>query len=172
MTEWNAAQAYEIIFNEIIPEAIEHFRQKTVDYTGGPAFLLLGKRGQFGDINRKYWKLYKSMWCGEPLEGEGEEEILEDFIGHCLLSIFCIRYGSLDQPLDPAVMAARMEMAQSIPSNRFQRVVTEGMGLKTPLENMSCGVGVCPKEGKSWTPDQKHWVCDEHYNLWEEFACK
>lgn len=87
----SAEEAYANINDHITPEVIEHFKQKQKDYSGGPAFLLLGSKGQFSDINRKFWKLYAALWEGKELEGEQPEEILKDFIGHCLLAIYAIR---------------------------------------------------------------------------------
>jgi hypothetical protein len=86
-----ADEAYASIFDEIVPEAIAFFKSKTLDYRGGPAFLLLGARGQFSDINRKFWKLYQAIWEGQELEGEQPEEIVKDFIGHSLLLLYCLR---------------------------------------------------------------------------------
>lgn len=87
----DARMAYDEIFEEIIPASIEFFRAKTKDYEGGPAFLLLGARGQFSDINRKFWKLYQAIWEGQPLEGEQPEEIVNDFLGHCWLLLYCLK---------------------------------------------------------------------------------
>lgn len=87
----NAKAAYAEVFNDIIPEVVEFFKGKTRDYEGGPAFMLLGSRGQFADMNRKFWKLYQAMWEGKTLEGEQPEEILMDFAGHVFLSIYCLR---------------------------------------------------------------------------------
>lgn len=164
MIEYNAAKAYEVIFKEIIPECIEHFKEKTQDYKGGPAFLLLGKRGQFGDINRKFWKLYQSMWMGVDLEGESEEEILKDFFGHVLLTLFCIKYGSVDQPIDPEEMAAKLEIAAA-----YGPWAAKDAVIKAPRYGL-CGIGTCLALGKLWTGDQKHWVCNEHYKLWVELT--
>jgi hypothetical protein len=87
----SAEEAYDIINSTIIPEAIERFHDKQRDYSGGPAFMFLGTKGQFSDMNRKFWKLYQALWEGKPLEGESEEEVLFDFFGHVLLAIFGVR---------------------------------------------------------------------------------
>lgn len=86
-----ADEAYQAIFEEIVPEAVAFFKSKTLDYRGGPAFLLLGARGQFSDINRKFWKLYQAIWEGQELDGEQPEEIVKDFIGHAFLLLYCLR---------------------------------------------------------------------------------
>ena len=81
-------KAYDDIENVIAPAAIHRFLAKGRDYKG--AFALLGSRGQFSDINRKFWKLKSSIWDGQTLEGEQPMEIAEDIIGHCLLLIWIL----------------------------------------------------------------------------------
>lgn len=83
--------AYEEINNVIVPEILERFKQKQRGYKSGRGFLTLGEKGQFSDIHRKFWKLYGAMWLGEDLEGEDIEEVLADMIGHCFLSLYCVR---------------------------------------------------------------------------------
>lgn len=87
-----AEQAYQEIFDRIIPEAVEFFRTKTKDYSGGPGFLLLGSRGQFSDITRKWLKLYQAVWEGRELVGEQPQEIVQDFIGHCFLLLYTLEH--------------------------------------------------------------------------------
>ena len=86
-------QAYKEIEERILPRVLEKFLAKGRDY--GDAFALLGPRGQFSDINRKFWKLYRNIWLGKPLEGEQADEIAEDFIGHCLLLIWMLENREL-----------------------------------------------------------------------------
>lgn len=86
-----AEEAYKEIIEVIIPNVSAMFLRKTLDYDSGPAFQFLGVKGQFGDINRKFWKLYKALWMDEPLVGEQPIEILHDFIGHCLLTIWLLQ---------------------------------------------------------------------------------
>lgn len=95
-----AEEGYKYIADHIIPQTVQHFLDKTNDYRGGPAFLLLGSKGQFSDINRKFWKLYASIWEGQELEGEQPWEIVEDFVGHCFLMLLClaVESQSKDQP--------------------------------------------------------------------------
>jgi len=83
---------YRIIMNMIVPQLLAQFLERSKDY--GRAFELLGAKGQFSDINRKFWKLHRAIWLGQPLtrEGEGPEECAEDIIGHCLLLIYILRY--------------------------------------------------------------------------------
>jgi hypothetical protein len=93
-------KAYQYIFDQIVPNAIESFRDKARDYRGGPAFLNLGAKGQFSDINRKFWKLYHAIWEDGRLEGEQPYEIVEDMIGHCFLLLYCLRKPTFVQTLE------------------------------------------------------------------------
>lgn len=83
-------QAYAYINEVITPTVITKFKLKQRDYSGGPAFLFLGSKGQFSDMNRKFWKLYAAVWEGKELEGEQPIEIAEDMIGHLLLLIYTL----------------------------------------------------------------------------------
>jgi hypothetical protein len=47
----------------------------------------LGARGQYADMWRKMGKLKHTLWDGNEPVGEGIEEMLQDLIGHCLLTI-------------------------------------------------------------------------------------
>lgn len=84
-------EAYQYINEVIAPQVLAHFKDKQRDYAGGPAFLFLGSKGQFSDLNRKFWKLYAAVWEGKELEGEQPIEIAEDMIGHLLLLIFTLQ---------------------------------------------------------------------------------
>lgn len=75
-------QAREVI-EDILPAAILRFVAKNADY--GDAALFLGTKGQFSDINRKFWKLKSALWDDKELIGESVDEILHDLIGHALL---------------------------------------------------------------------------------------
>lgn len=86
-----AESAYREINEDIIPEVVELFKSKQRDYSGGPAFMFLGTKGQFSDMNRKFWKLYASVWEGKTLEHEQAEEIAMDMIGHLFLLIYGLR---------------------------------------------------------------------------------
>lgn len=89
MTE--AEGAYRVINEEIAPRVLEHFKAKQHDYRGGPAFLFLGSKGQFSDMNRKFWKLYAAIWEGQELDGEQPDEIAADMIGHLLLLLYTLQ---------------------------------------------------------------------------------
>ena len=80
---------YRVIMEEIVPDVLERFQSKAGDY--GAAYKLLGAKGQFSDINRKFWKLYNSIWCERELKGEQPYECAEDIIGHCLLLMLILR---------------------------------------------------------------------------------
>jgi len=87
-----ASPDYKYIVNELAPKILARFVSKGSDY--GDAYKLLGSKGQFSDINRKFWKLYNSVWCGETLKGEQPAECAEDIIGHCLLLILLLERES------------------------------------------------------------------------------
>lgn len=82
---------YHDIFNKYIPEWAEGFIEKANDYDD--TYKHLGSKGQFSDINRKFWKLKRAVWDGKELVGEGVYEICQDIISHALLLIACIEEG-------------------------------------------------------------------------------
>lgn len=83
-------QAREVIMDRILPGFMDRFCDKADDY--GESWKLLGAKGQFSDINRKFWKLYYSIWLGQELVGEQPDECAEDIIGHCLILLYILRY--------------------------------------------------------------------------------
>jgi hypothetical protein len=74
-----------LILNEVVPETVRLWQRKNADYRGQQVFL--GRKAQFSDINRKFWKLKQSMWDDVPLDFEDEEQIMMDMIGHLLMAI-------------------------------------------------------------------------------------
>lgn len=86
-----------MIVNVILPGLLSRFAIAAGDYRD--AYKLLGEKGQFSDINRKYWKLKHAVWDGQSLEGEDVNQIAEDIICHCLL-LLLIRWENGVQ--DPA----------------------------------------------------------------------
>lgn len=74
-----------------LPGAMAKFAAKNQDY--GDTAYNLGAKGQFADINRKFYKLKRSLWEDETLEFESVEEILEDMLGHILLTLDFLREG-------------------------------------------------------------------------------
>jgi hypothetical protein len=70
-------------------EWVKHFLTKQQDY--GDWAGELGAKGQFADMFRKWPKIRKAMWDGEPLVGEQLEEVLMDLIGHCFLSLMFLK---------------------------------------------------------------------------------
>lgn len=83
----------------ILKEAEDLYRRKASRYEhgGGDTADVLGAKGQFADINRKFWVLKGMLWdetiSPYPDKGEGEsvEEVLMDFIGHAALTIDFLR---------------------------------------------------------------------------------
>lgn len=97
-----ATDQSERIFKEILPAVLDRFVRKNADYGGTAHFL--GAKGQFADINPKFWKLKRALWDGERLVGESVEEILSDLVGHALLSIYFLeleRQGELSDGEEP-----------------------------------------------------------------------
>lgn len=72
-----------------IADWVKHFLTKQQDY--GDWAGELGARGQFADMYRKWPKIRKAMWDGEPLVGEQLDEVLMDLIGHCFLSLMFVK---------------------------------------------------------------------------------
>ena len=101
MSDWEEAGQYpyenqptgadgRYIRDRLMPAFWEHFASKAKDYNDIDGFephRVLGRRGQFGEIWRKVWKLKNTMWDDRTLIHEGEREILLDMIGHCFLAI-------------------------------------------------------------------------------------
>lgn len=84
-------EAYEAINGRVTEEALARFRSKQADHPGEGHFLLLGSRGQFAELNKKFWKLYHAVWLGEvELIGEQVDEVIDDMIGHLLLMKYCV----------------------------------------------------------------------------------
>jgi muconolactone delta-isomerase len=77
------------ILSSVAPEALERFIARSIDY--GDNHAELGGRGQFADIWRKVGKLKRAMWDGVNMTGEQPEEIVQDLIGHCLLTLLLLR---------------------------------------------------------------------------------
>lgn len=84
---------------DIMDEALTLYKRKAAGYTGvdGDTANHLGAKGQFADINRKFWRLKAMLWDEVvpmyPDAGAGEtvEEILMDLIGHAALTIDFLR---------------------------------------------------------------------------------
>jgi hypothetical protein len=83
----------------IIGEAMSLYSRKAAGYKGVEGDLAdhLGVKGQFVDINRKFWRIKAMLWDEVvpmyPDAGMGEdvEEVLMDFIGHAALTIDFLR---------------------------------------------------------------------------------
>lgn len=72
----------------ILGEAWSKFVEKNNIY-GEPDVDDLGAQGQYADMHRKWKRIRKSLWEGQPWPEGGEtlEEVLMEFIGHILLTI-------------------------------------------------------------------------------------
>lgn len=92
-TEWQdiVPPQYLSIFEKFLPEWADMFTTRSQDY--GDAYKLLGAKGQFSDINRKFWKLKNAIWDGQKMNGEQVPEILNDIISHCFLMMMCLEEG-------------------------------------------------------------------------------
>lgn len=87
----------ERIMADLLGPWVRKFLEKNADYTSEDGFNtadLLAERGQFAELWRKMGKLKVALWDGQPMNFEGEVEILEDMIGHCFLAIDYIRNNS------------------------------------------------------------------------------
>ena len=80
------------LIEQDLPEFLELFISKSREYGDDNKFVL-GSRGQFADMWRKFGKLKTGMWDGKEsqLTSEGVDEILLDLIGHCFLTLQCRR---------------------------------------------------------------------------------
>lgn len=74
-------------------EALLVFLEKNKGY--GSTAYVLGARGQYADMNRKFGKLKHTLWDGNEAVGEGVIEMLQDLAGHVLLTIDFIKEGNL-----------------------------------------------------------------------------
>lgn len=81
----------ERILREVLPELLERFLSKNVDYQDFPE-ADLGPRAHFIGIWRKVCKLKQGLWFGKPLEHEQVSEVIDDTVGHLLLA----KLGLLD----------------------------------------------------------------------------
>lgn len=93
------------ILHRILPDILDKFDVASGDY--GDAYKLLGEKGQFSDINRKFWKMYNAIWLGQPLSGESLYQITDDVICHCLLLRFI--WWERDQAEKVAALAREAE---------------------------------------------------------------
>lgn len=91
--ECYATEQAKVIFLDVLPDVLSRFVSKNADY-GDDTANFLGARGQFADINPKFWKLKRALWDGKPLLGESVHEILSDLIGHCLLALYFLENES------------------------------------------------------------------------------
>lgn len=82
--EYPSEQA-RLVIEEVWPRVRDRFLKKNKDYAENAGHL--GLKGQFADINRKFWKLKREWWDGNRLESEPGYEVAEDMIAHLLLAL-------------------------------------------------------------------------------------
>lgn len=82
----NLTPVHRVILRDIVPVVLNDFVVAGNDYRN--AHDLLGVKGQFSDINRKFWKLYNAIWLDQPLTREGVDQVVADIIGHCFLLLY------------------------------------------------------------------------------------
>jgi hypothetical protein len=74
--------------------ALERFIAKNAGY--GKTSFLFGGKGQVQDMYRKVMKLKRLLWDEiEDPAGEPPSEIIEDLIGHCLLTLYFLQHSEL-----------------------------------------------------------------------------
>jgi hypothetical protein len=82
------------ILQEILPMVLNRFVRKNNDYTvnGRNVSENFGIKGQFMKMYDKIAKLRRPLWEDGELTGdEAAEEILEDLVGHALLTLYFLR---------------------------------------------------------------------------------
>lgn len=81
----NLGEAGKRILEEVIPEVVELFLNKSNDYKN--AHESLGPKAQYVDLHRKMGKLKSALWDGQELQYEQVDEILMDLAGHVFLAL-------------------------------------------------------------------------------------
>jgi hypothetical protein len=74
------------ILNVLLPEIRKKMIADAAHY-GTEGHKGLGLKGQFADMYRKMVPLKRQMWDGIPSTREDTREIVQDMIGHCLLTL-------------------------------------------------------------------------------------
>jgi hypothetical protein len=98
-------QPYQEMLGPILQHALDRFKGKAEDYS--LTFKDLGVMGQYSDMHRKMKKLKRVLWDHKTLKGEQEEEILEDLIGNCLITLWLLENeDQIEHDTRPAVPAA------------------------------------------------------------------
>ena len=129
-----------------LPDMVGMFIEKSFDYESGDGVFTadhLGAQGQYADMWRKFGKLYKGLWRGEPLRGEKITEILYDFFGHILLSA-----GYVDKEHREHVHVS------AVPPEPYEKFLRHDEGEKCicPSE-MAANDRFCPVHGEAARPD-------------------
>jgi hypothetical protein len=71
-----------------LPSWYAEFARKAYGY--GNMIFELGIPAQYHDMYRKFGKLKRAMWDGQPLYGEPLEEVIRDLIGHCWITLYLL----------------------------------------------------------------------------------
>lgn len=95
-TNQDPSQVRELIEHDL-PRFLDLFLTRSREYGDDNKFVL-GSRGQFADMWRKFGKLKTGIWEGKEaqLTSEGVDEILVDLIGHCFLTLQCRRHEGIE----------------------------------------------------------------------------
>lgn len=90
---------YKYIRSHIIPKLQTRVVKAQEHY--GDTFMHLGVKGQFVEINGKYWTLRRFLWEDKQPTREDVDEILYDMIGHCLLILALRHKGDSSGEIHP-----------------------------------------------------------------------
>lgn len=88
VTSEKVSQQYKTIVEKYLLLAAHNFLRKSLGY--GPTYEEWGAKGQIIEMWRKYGKIRRIVWDGEPVVGESVKEMLCDLIGNCLLMLDCL----------------------------------------------------------------------------------
>jgi hypothetical protein len=99
ITPDNPSESSKYIIGEILPDWVNHFLSKNVDYGDQHREIGLGEIGEFVGIWRKLYKLKRAIVDKQPMQNENVDEMLYDLIGQCFL-LLDIRRGNFPRSGD------------------------------------------------------------------------
>jgi|SRR5688572_4292142 len=76
-------EPYDDMIDIMLDNFIPGWREAANDY--GRAFMELGLRGQYVEVQRKVYKLKQELWEGRKLNREDSGQIALELIGNCLI---------------------------------------------------------------------------------------